>query len=69
MLGKKLFRGKNAQDVWVYGSLIEDYTTGNCYIFESNADTTSQIPINDAGAHVHGCITPVDKKLCLSISG
>ena len=62
MLGKKLFRGKNAQGVWVYGSLIEDHTTGNCYILESNAEATNQILINDAGEHIRGRIIPVDKK-------
>ena len=38
MVNRKLFRAKDKQNKWVYGSLIEDYATGMFYILENKPE-------------------------------
>ena len=60
MLNKKLFRAKNEQNEWVYGSLIEDYTTGKFYILENKPEDMDYPYIDDIG-FIDGRVTPVQK--------
>lgn len=61
MLNKKLFRAKNEQNEWVYGSLIEDYATGKFYILENKPEDMDYPYIDDVG-FIDGRVTPVQKR-------
>lgn len=62
MLHKKLFRAKNGSDKWVYGSLIEDYATGNFFILENKPNSMDYPYIGPATGIIDGHITPVRKE-------
>lgn len=60
MVNRKLFRAKDEQNKWVYGSLIEDYATGKFYILENKPEDMDYPYIDDIG-FIDGCVTPVQK--------
>lgn len=62
MLNKKLFRAKNEQNEWVYGSLIEDYSTGDFYILENKPDDMNYPYFDRDTGCIDGHITPVCKE-------
>lgn len=62
MLNKKLFRAKNMSDVWVYGSLIEDYASGQFFILENKPDSMDYPFIDPVTGIIDGHITPVRKE-------
>lgn len=49
---QKVFRAKNSQNEWVYGSLIEDYSD------DSKLDKNYPY-IDPDNRFIHGCITPI----------
>lgn len=62
MLNKKLFRAKNNCNEWVYGSLIEDYSTGKFYILENKPNDMNYPFIDSVTGVIDGHITPVRKE-------
>ena len=60
MVNRKLFRAKDKQNKWVYGSLIEDYATGMFYILENKPEDMDYPYIDDIG-FIDGRVTPVQK--------